>query len=110
MDMILLVVGSINITMQCLTRNILFAYFGFACMVIYLLSLIPKFTKFINIIGITALSCMAIFSLYCHSLYGNMMMDYILIAVQSILCVTFLVVTLTMKSKEAPSIEGASVC
>ena len=106
--MIIYVIGIANVILQFLTRNTMFAYFGFICLFIYALSLFVKQKKIILICGIVSLLCVTACALYNHYLFGYLIGDYIAVAVESVLTLTVFIVYM-LQSKEPPSIEGGSV-
>lgn len=106
--MILYVVGFANVALQPLTRNLAFAVFGIICMSISAFSLVPKFKKIALMIRLILLSSVTLYCLYCHSLYGNYITDYIVIIIEAILCIG-LSIAYSRPKKEPPSIEGGSV-
>lgn len=105
--MIIYVIGIANVILQFLTRNTLFAYFGFVCLFIYALSLFVKQKKIILICGIVSLLCVTAYALYSHYLFGYLIGDYIAVAVESVLVLAVFIVYM-VQSKEPPSIEGGS--
>ena len=109
MDMIFAFVGTLNVVLQFLTRNLIFAYLGLICLAIYTLSLFPKLERFGLILGCISLLGVIAYSLYSHSLYGEFMTDYAIIAVESVLCLILSIIYL-LPCKEPPSMmEGGSV-
>ena len=106
--MIFAFVGTLNVVLQFLTRNLIFAYLGLICLAIYTLSLFPKLERFGLILGCISLLGVIAYSLYSHSLYGAFMTDYAIIAVEALLCLILSIIYL-LPSKEPPSIEGGSV-
>ena len=106
--MIIYVIGIANVILQFLTRNTMFAYFGFICLFIYALSLFVKQKKIILICGIVSLLCVTAYALFNHYLFGYLIGDYIAVAVESVLTLTVFIVYM-LQSKEPPSIEGGSV-
>lgn len=92
--MIFAFVGALNVVLQFLTRNTLFAYFGFVCLAIYILSLFPKLERFGLMLGCISLLGVITYSLYSHSLYGALMIDYAIIAVESVLCLILSIIYL----------------
>ena len=107
MDMIIYVIGIANVILQFLTRNTLFAYFGFVCLFIYALSLFVKQKKITLIVGIISFLCITAYALNSHSVFGNLINDYIAVAVESVLALAVFIVYM-VQSKEPPSIEGGS--
>ena len=105
--MIIYVIGIANVILQFLTRNTLFAYFGFVCLFIYALSLFVKQKKITLICGVVSLLCITAYALYNHYLFGYLIGDYIAVAVESVLTLTVFIVYM-LQSKEPPSIEGGS--
>ena len=105
--MIIYVIGIANVILQFLTRNTLFAYFGFVCLFIYALSLFVKQKKITLICGVVSLLCVTAYALYNHYLFGYLIGDYIAVAVESVLTLTVFIVYM-LQSKEPPSIEGGS--
>ena len=105
--MIIYVIGIANVILQFLTRNTIFAYFGFVCLLIYVLSLFVKQKKITLICGVVSLSCVTAYALYNHYLFGCLIGDYIAVAVESVLTLTVFIVYM-LQSKEPPSIEGGS--
>ena len=105
--MIIYVIGIANVILQFLTRNTLFAYFGFVCLFIYALSLFVKQKKITLICGVVSLLCVTACALYNHYLFGYLIGDYIAVAVESVLTLTVFIVYM-LQSKEPPSIEGGS--
>ena len=107
--MIFAFVGTLNVVLQFLTRNTLFAYLGLVCLAIYTLSLFPKLERFGLILGCISLLGVIAHSLYSHSLYGEFMTDYAIIAVEAVLCLILSIIYL-LPCKEPPSMmEGGSV-
>ena len=105
--MIFAFLGTLNVVLQFLTRNLIFAYLGLVCLAIYTLSLFPKLERFGLILGCISLLGVIAYSLYSHSLYGALMTDYAIIAVEALLCLILSIIYL-LPSKEPPSIEGGS--
>ena len=105
--MIIYVIGIANVILQFLTRNTMFAYFGFICLFIYALSLFVKQKKITLICGVVSLLCVTAYALYNHYLFGYLIGDYIAVAVESVLTLTVFIVYM-LQSKEPPSIEGGS--
>ena len=105
--MIIYVIGIANVILQFLTRNTLFAYFGFVCLFIYALSLFVEQKKFTLIAGIISLLCITAYASYNHYLFGYLIGDYIAVAVESVLALAVFIVYM-VQSKEPPSIEGGS--
>ena len=105
--MIIYVIGIANVILQFLTRNTLFAYFGFVCLFIYALSLFVKQKKITLICGVVSLLCVTAYALYSHYLFGYLIGDYIAVAVESVLALAVFIVYM-VQSKEPPSIEGGS--
>ena len=105
--MIIYVIGIANVILQFLTRNTMFAYFGFICLFIYALSLFVKQKKITLICGVVSLLCVTACALYNHYLFGYLIGDYIAVAVESVLTLTVFIVYM-VQSKEPPSIEGGS--
>lgn len=105
--MIIYVIGIANVILQFLTRNTLFAYFGFVCLFIYALSLFVKQKKITLICGGVSLLCVTAYALYSHYLFGYLIGDYIAVAVESVLALAVFIVYM-VQSKEPPSIEGGS--
>ena len=105
--MIIYVIGIANVILQFLTRNTMFAYFGFICLFIYALSLFVKQKKITLICGVVSLLCVTACALYNHYLFGYLIGDYIAVAVESVLTLTVFIVYM-LQSKEPPSIEGGS--
>ena len=105
--MIIYVIGIANVILQFLTRNTMFAYFGFICLFIYALSLFVKQKKITLICGVVSLLCVTACALYNHYLFGYLIGDYIAVAVESVLTLTVSIVYM-LQSKEPPSIEGGS--
>ena len=106
--MIIYVIGIANVILQFLTRNTLFAYFGFVCLFIYALSLFVKQKKITLICGVVSLLCVNVYALYNHIIFGNLINDYLAVAVESVLTIAVFIVYM-LQSKEPPSIEGGSV-
>ena len=105
--MIIYVIGIANVILQFLTRNTLFAYFGFVCLFIYALSLFVKQKKITLICGVVSLLCITAYALYNHYLFGYLIGDYMAVAVESVLVLAVFIVYMA-QSKEPPSIEGGS--
>ena len=105
--MIIYVIGIANVILQFLTRNTLFAYFGFVCLFIYALSLFVKQKKITLICGVVSLLCVTAYALFNHYLFGYLIGDYIAVAVESVLALAVFIVYM-LQSKEPPSIEGGS--
>ena len=105
--MIIYVIGIANVILQFLTRNTLFAYFGFVCLFIYALSLFVEQNKFTLIAGIISLLCITAYASYNHYIFGYLIGDYMAVAVESILTLAVFIVYMA-QSKEPPSIEGGS--
>ncbi len=105
--MIIYVIGIANVILQFLTRNTIFAYFGFVCLFIYALSLFLKQKKFTLIVGIISFLCITAYALYSHSIFGDLINDYLAVAVESVLALAVFIVYM-VQSKEPPSIEGGS--
>ena len=105
--MIIYVIGIANVILQFLTRNTLFAYFGFVCLFVYALSLFVKQNKITLICGVVSLLCVTAYALYNHYLFGYLIGDYIAVAVESVLSLAVFIVYM-VQSKEPPSIEGGS--
>ena len=105
--MIIYVIGIANVILQFLTRNTLFAYFGFVCLFVYALSLFVKQKKITLICGVVSLLCVTAYALYNHYLFGYLIGDYIAVAVESVLSLAVFIVYM-VQSKEPPSIEGGS--
>ncbi len=105
--MIIYVIGIANVILQFLTRNTMFAYFGFVCLFIYALSLFVKQKKITLICGVVSLLCITVYALYNHYLFGYLIGDYMAVAVESVLTLTVFIVYM-VQSKEPPSIEGGS--
>ena len=106
--MIIYVIGIANVILQFLTRNTMFAYFGFICLFIYTLSLFVKQKKITLICGVVSLLCVNVYALYNHIIFGNLINDYLAVAVESVLTIAVFIVYM-LQSKEPPSIEGGSV-
>ena len=109
MDVILYVVGFANVVLQLLTRNIGFGVFGMICVVISAFSLVPKFKRIALITRLVLLFSVISYCLYCHTIYGDYVTDYIVIIIEAILCVG-LSIAYSLPKKEPPSIEGGSAC
>lgn len=105
--MIIYVIGIANVILQFLTRNTLFAYFGFVCLFVYALSLFVKQKKITLICGVVSLLCVTAYALYNHYLFGYLIGDYMAVAVESVLVLAVFIVYMA-QSKEPPSNEGGS--
>lgn len=92
--MIFAFVGTLNVVLQFLTRNLIFAYLGLVCLAIYTLSLFPKLERFGLILGCISLLGVIAYSLYSHSLYGAFMTDYAIISVEAVLCLILSIIYL----------------
>ena len=97
--MIIYVIGISNVILQFLTRNTMFAYFGFICLFIYALSLFVKQKKIILICGVVSLLSVTAYALYNHYLFGYLIGDYIAVAVESVLVLAVFIVYM-VQSKE----------
>lgn len=107
--MILYIVGFANVALQPLTRNLAFAVFGIICMSISAFSLVPKFKRIALMTRLVLLFSVISYCLYYHHLYGCYIADYVVIAIEAILCIALSIIYAIPK-KEPPSIEGGSAC
>ena len=101
--MIFAFVGTLNVVLQFLTRNLIFAYLGLVCLAIYTLSLFPKLERFGLILGCISLLGVIAYSLYSHSIYGAFMADYAIIAVEALLCLILSIIYLRQAKNHLPS-------
>ena len=105
--MLFYLVGAANIALQPLTKNISFAIFGIVCMFISALSLVSKFKRIALTTRLVLLFSVISYCLYCHTIYGDYVTDYIVIIIEAVLCVTLSIIY-SIPKKEPPSIEGGS--
>ena len=90
--MIIYVIGIANVILQFLTRNTIFAYFGFVCLFVYALSLFVKQKKFTLVFGVVSLLCVTAYALYNHFIFGNLINDYLSVAVESVLALAVFII------------------
>ena len=105
--MLFYLVGAANIALQPLTKNISFAIFGIVCMFISALSLVSNFKRIALTTRLVLLFSVISYCLYCHTIYGDYVTDYIVIIIEAVLCVTLSIIY-SIPKKEPPSIEGGS--
>ena len=104
--MIFAFVGTLNVVLQFLTRNLIFAYLGLVSLAIYTLSLFTKLEKFGLVLGCISLVGVIAYSLYSHSLYREFMTDYAVIAVESVLCLILSIIYLLPIKQPRHKISG----
>lgn len=97
--MVIFTIGIANVILQFLTRNTMFAYFGFVCLFIYALSLFVKQKKITLAFGVIPLLCVTAYALYNHYLFGYLIGDYMAVAVESVLTLAVFIVYM-VQSKE----------
>lgn len=92
MDVILYVVGFANVVLQLLTRNIGFGVFGMICVVISAFSLVPKFKRIALMTRLVLLFSVISYCLYCHTIYGDYVTDYIVLIIEAVLCIALSII------------------
>ena len=89
-----------NILLFLLSRNAMFAYFAFICIITAVVNCLPhKISNLSVYIGCGGFSLAIIVNIYCHIMYGALSLDHITIITESAICIVLLLVSLLPKSE-----------